>query len=239
MLEQSPAIGTFISLLTTCRNIKHKRIQVDNDRKEVIQEIFSLFIEGKSTDEIAAILNAKKVPTTAHYRLTSPHFNYQQEYYKRKSGIKHNRKNTQWSGATVSKILSNTWYMGKRYYHKKNKEDREEYNIEAIVTIEQWEQAKKLREERAVSFRTNRKSKKHNYVLGGLVYCGACGRKLYGHYTGKNNHYFCSSVENGEKCETRGICKENLEAIVCQIVKNRAMTKMLFNTQCYEQLEEC
>lgn len=213
---------------------EHKRIDRDDDRKQVIIDIFNYFIDGKSTDEIAAILNAKGVPTTAHYRVLSSYFNYNRYYHKRKGGVEYDRTLTKWSGSTVSQILSNEWYIGKRYYHIKDQEklkeeDWEVYEVPRIIEPEIWEIARMLREERSITFRTNRKSKQHNYILGGLVFCEK-GHKMYGHYTGKNNHYFCSSVEEGKKCDTRGMNKENFEAIVCQIVKLRALNTLANDT---------
>ena len=214
---------------------EHKRIDRDIDREQVIKDIFNYFVDGKSTDEIAAILNAMNVPTTAHYRVKSRHFNYKQYYRKRKGEVEYDRTLTKWSGSTVSQILSNEWYIGKRYYHIKDQEklkeeDWEVYEVPRIIDPEIWEKARMLREERSITFRTKRISKKHNYILGGLVFCGKCGFKMYGHYTGKNNHYFCSSVEHGINCDTRGINKENFEAIVCQIVKYRALIKLAYGT---------
>jgi len=198
-----------------------KHIRVDCERAKVIDKIFMLFINGKSTDEIADILNAKRIPTTAHYRYLSDKFNYSKTYRKRNSDIEYDRTNTEWSGGSISTIVSNTWYVGKRFYNKK------EYPIDPIITEDVWEKAKQLREERKINFRTKRESKKHHYLLSNLVVCGKCGKKFYGHFTGKNNHYFCSSVEYGTKCGTIGINKENFEAIVCSIVLARALYKTL------------
>ena len=195
-----------------------KCIVIDDERRGVIEEIFSLFIDGKSSDEIAAILNAKGIPTTAHYRLKSEHFKYRKTYRKRNNDIEYDRSKTKWSGATISAILRNPWYVGKRSY------DGKEYTIEKhIITDEDWEKATRLREDRRKQFRSKRNSRKHQYLLSNLIICGKCGRPFYGHFTGKNNHYFCSSVEHGKKCGTRGINKENFEAIVCMIVRGRAL----------------
>ena len=46
---------------------------------------------------------------------------------------------------------------------------------------------------------------------------------MYGHYTGLNNHYYCSSVEEGCKCGLRGVCKENVEAIIANVIKTYAL----------------
>ena len=199
-----------------------KHIRVDTERADVIENIFMLFINGKSTDEIAKLLNARKVPTTAHYRFTHPDkFNYSKTYRKRDNDIEYDRTKSEWSGGSISTIVSNTWYVGKRYYNYK------EYHIDAIISEDVWEKAKQLREEKRVQFRTKRESKTHHYLLSNLVVCGKCGKKFYGHFTGKNNHYFCSSVEYGKKCGTIGINKENFEAIVCTIVRSRALYQTL------------
>ncbi len=198
-----------------------KHIRIDEERSKVIKWIFDMFIQGKSTDEIADILNAEGTPTTAHYRYASSHFNYRGTYRKRNSDVEYDRTKLEWSGSTISTILRCTWYVGKRYY------DGKEYHVDPIIAEDVWTQAKRLREERGKNFRSARKSKKHKYLLSNLVVCGECGRKFYGHYTGKNNHYFCSSVESGTKCSTRGINKENFEAIVCMIVRARALYKTL------------
>ena len=198
---------------------EHKRIIVDKNRENIIKRIFDLFISGKSTDEIAQILNNENVPTTNKYRLLSPNFNYNSIHLK--NGIEHDRLNGKWQGALIGNILCNKWYIGIRTYNGK------EYEIPRIISDEKWNKTIELRTIRAEQFRTHRKKRKHNYLLANYIFCGKCGRKMYGHSTGLNNHYFCSSYEEGKKCGLRGICKENIEAIVCSIIKLRAIGNLL------------
>lgn len=201
---------------------KHKIIKVDDERKGVIKKIFDLYIEGYSTDEIANILNTEGIPTTSKYRYTSPYFNYKKTYMKAGGrDIEYDREETMWQGTQVAQIITNRWYIGERSY------GGELYNIEPIISEVLFSEAEILRKERAANFRTNRVSKKHNYLLGGYIYCGKCGRKMYGHCTGQNNHYYCSSFDEGKKCGLQGVCKENVEAIVCEVVKMRAIGFLL------------
>ena len=203
---------------------KHKEIAIDEERRGVIETIFRLFVEGSSTDEIAQILNSEGIPTTTKYRCASPFFNYKKTYKKAgRSDIEFNREDAKWQGSQISQIISCRWYIGERSY------DGELFEIEPIISKEVFSKAETIRSARAVRFRTDRKSKIHNYLLGGLIFCGKCGRKMYGHTTGLNNHYFCSSVEEGKKCGLHGVCKENIEAIVCQMVKDRAIGKLMNN----------
>lgn len=196
-----------------------KRIVIDEERKDVIVHIFSLYVDGKSTDEIANILNEEEIPTTNKYRFLSPLFSYSQ-HYKRK-GIEYDRNELKWQGVQISQILANEWYKGKRTYNNN------EYDVPAIISPELWEEVKIMREQRAIQFRSNRTSKKHNYLLANYFFCGNCGRKMYGHYTGKNNHYYCSSVDQGNNCGLRGINKENVETIVSEIIRHRALNEFV------------
>lgn len=197
---------------------KHKLIKIDEERRPVIENIFSLYTQGYSTKQIAAILNAEKVPTTNKYRMSSKYFNYSTKWKKHDgSNMEVERADAIWSGTQISQILTNKWYIGERLYNG------QKHEIEPIISKDIWNNAQIIRAEKAAKFRTERISKIHQYLLAGYIYCGHCGLKMYGHTTGLNNHYYCSSVEKGKSCGTRGVCKENVEAIVCDIIKRRAI----------------
>ena len=193
-----------------------KEIRIDEDRKEVIKTIFDLYTKGYTIDRIAEHLNTNNIPSANSYRLNSPKFKgYHDTYHKKGSDIPINRVNVRWQGATVSNYLRNKWYIGERTYNKQS------YSIEPIITAEQWSVVSAMLERNAISFRSKRESSKHPYLLGGLLFCGKCGKRMYGHYTGLNNHYYCSSVEEGVKCGLRGVSKENIEAAVALVVKQK------------------
>ncbi len=191
-----------------------KKIIEDKERSPIIKRVFKLYIEGNSTDRIADILNSEKIPTANAYRAQSEKFGHKSTYhlpFDKKATKK--REEAQWAGTHIGNILTNEWYIGVRRYHD------DVYEIEdKIIDKETWERVKAIREERAVSFRANRKTK-HLYLLSNLLICGNCQKKLYGHYTGLNNHYYCSSVDEGNKCGLRGVCKENIEGIVFDAIK--------------------
>ena len=196
---------------------KIKEFKIDENRKGVIERIFKMYIEGNSLSRIADILNADGVPTTNHYRSNNPSlFGYKLKY-KGKDGIERERKNAKWTGSSIGAILSNTWYKGERTY----KPAEGILTHAPIVTKEVWDIVDSIRREKRISFRKEKISK-HNFLLSNLIFCGKCGSKLYAHYTGLNNHYYCSSIETGKKCGLKGICKENIEAIVFDIIKAKA-----------------
>ena len=210
-----------------------KEIKVDEDRKEVIKMIFDLYTQGNTIDRIAEHLNINNIPTANSYRLNSHKFKGYQETYRRKgSDVPINRKDIRWQGATVSAYLRNRWYIGERTYNK------QKYSIEPIIRTEQWNVASAMLEENAISFRSKKESTKHPYLLSGLLYCGKCGKRMYGHYTGLNNHYYCSSVEEGVKCGLIGVNKENIEALVELAVKSKATFDLIDETKGLEMIAE-
>ena len=193
-----------------------KEIKKDEERIEVIQTIFNLYTQGYTIDRIAEYLNTNNVPSANSYRLSSPKFKGYQETYRRKgSDVPIKRTDIRWQGSTVSNYLRNEWYIGKRTYNKQT------YSIDPIISAEQWSIVSAMLEKNAISFRSRKESTKHQYLLSGLLFCGNCGKRMYGHFTGLNNHYFCSSVEEGVKCGLRGVCKENIEAAVALVVKQK------------------
>lgn len=218
--EQGLFVGHLSDGYIAIEDGRHKRIDIDQDRAKVIRRIFDLYLDGKSTDEIAHILNRENIPTTNKYRLQSAHFNYKKSY-NNKGGIELERANSTWQGTQVSQIISNSWYKGERRYKGKI------YPVKNIVRIDEWEEAQAIRYHRAEQFRTNRTSKKNFYLLANYFYCGNCGSKMYGHVTGADNHYYCSSSDAGEKCGLRGVNKENIEAIVWDVLKTRALIKKI------------
>lgn len=196
---------------------KGKEIRIDEERKEVIQTIFNLYTQGYTIDRIAEYLNTNNIPSANSYRLNSPKFKgYQSTYHKKGSNVPINRTDVKWQGATISNYLRNKWYIGERTYNKQT------YSIDPIIKVEQWSVVSAMLERNAISFRSKKESTKHPYLLGGLLYCGMCGKRMYGHYTGLNNHYYCSSVEEGVRCGLRGVSKENIEAAVFVLVKHKA-----------------
>lgn len=208
-----------------------KVILIDEDRQNVIKEIFDYCEKGYSSDKIADMLNAENIPTTNAYRLSSPKFPGFKDTYSLKGGkVTLKRTDAKWHGTTISSILKNEWYIGKRKYNGKTYEIKN-----PIIELSLWEKVQEKLSKRAIEYRTEKKSNKHTYILSGLLYCGKCGRKLYGHSTGLNNHYYCSSIEDGRKCGLQGVCKENVEAIIVSMLKMHAITQ-IFNNENYRKI---
>lgn len=205
---------------------KEKKIKVDEQRKGVIKDIFDMYINKDfSVANIRDVLNSKHILTANQYRLEHKVlFKGYKNEYKDRSGNVYNRNNVIWSDGMVSGVLKNEWYVGVRRYHGK------EYPIDPIVSKEDWDRC----QEKLKQNRTNVCTMKHPYLLGGLLFCGVCGRKMYGHNDGGyNDMYYCSSYEYGkkQKCGLRWVRRQNIEAIVMGIVKRRVYSDVTWGRQ--------
>ena len=152
---------------------------VDETPAEIVKEIFSLFVQGHGTCEIARILRERKILTPSEYNAsinTSSNTNHQEYQYK-------------WCGTTVASILDRQEYIGDtvnfkcttRSYKDKTrvrlpKEDRKVFKNthEPIIDEYTWNIAKQLRNNRKKPTRSGKKS-----IFSGLLFCNDCGLKMY------------------------------------------------------------
>lgn len=203
-----------------------KHIVVDKEREPVIHSIFDLYDKGYSTREIRDILNADGIPPTNRYRYEhSDVFRGYKEEYKDKNKYTRSREDSVWTGEYVGRILKCRWYIGEREYHGVK------YPIEAIISQEQFDRAEK----RLAQYRQRAGTSKYIYPLCGVLFCGNCGRKMYGHNTHYLNHYYCSSFEYKRRkdggCQLRGGRKESFDAIVYQLIMSRAYTDTILGVR--------
>lgn len=191
---------------------KEKHIVIDEERKEIIVKIFNLYTERRlSTNKIAKELNREGVKTfnayEAQLNLLNPKFN---QFFKVKNtNYKKEKVKQEWTGSSIGQLLKNEWYIGKRYY-KGN-----EYSIPAIIKNEQFNLAQNYLKTNNTTIPNRRYA---TYLLKGKFFCGKCGNIMNGHKVRINSSYYCSSISTGQKCGEEGICKQNIEAIIWNIV---------------------
>lgn len=194
-----------------------KHFAIDEERAEIIRTVFDLYINsGFSTNQISAQFNEQHIPTfnavEAQKNRGTP--NFSQTYRKKGTTIRIAKSQTKWMGSTVAQILRNKWYIGQRTYLG------ETYSVPPIVTVEEFGKAQELLKKNKTET-TKKTSAK--YPLKSLLVCGKCGRFLYGHRSGINSSYYCSSVETGVKCGLEGIAKQNADWIVWDLVVGNAV----------------
>lgn len=203
-----------------------KHIVVDKERAPVIKRIFELYNKEYSTRQIRDILNAEGIPPTNRYRYehNDVFLGYKEEY-KDRNNYTRSRADSVWTAEYVSRILTCKWYIGEREYHGVK------YPINAIVSQEDFDKAGN----RLAQFRQYAGTSKYIYPLCGVLFCGNCGRKMYGHNTHYLNHYYCSSFEYKRRkdggCQLRGGRKESFDAIVYQLIMSRAYTDTILGVK--------
>ena len=175
---------------------------VDERKAEIIREIFKLCIEGKSTLDIAKILNKNEIPTS---------------------------QNSKWTFGLVCGILKNEQYTGKRisFKHTKNvktqkytENDKSQWYINEnafppIISREVFDKVQEI----LPKGKFNNTSEKH--IMSRKLYCAGCGRTLQ-----RNKHFYCrNGYLTGENPCFKGSLKRDVlyEAVlekVKETIKN-------------------
>ena len=194
---------------------------IDEPSAEVVKEIYSLFIQGHGTCEIARILRERKILTPSEYN-ASINTNSNTEYqYK-------------WCGTTVAGIIDRQEYIGDtvnfkcttRSYKDKTKvkilkEDRKIFKNthEPIIDEYTWNIAKQLRNNRKKPTRSGKKS-----IFSGLLFCNDCSKKMYFQSPVTDlkakDHYRCSSYKHDTSiCTSHYISDDILQVIVLENIQ--------------------
>lgn len=206
---------------------------IDDEVAMVVRRIYDLACNGHGPYEIARILTKERVDNPGH------HFS-QHDYGMRKDYVDSSRSHD-WSGATVTRILTHPEYMGhtvnfrsgKRFFKDERRaKPPEEWVIfedthEAIVTKEEWELA-----QRAL------RSKKRTDTLGeanpltGLMYCAECGARMYNHRCGEKKDglfkvdiYNCSTymqsrIRETQTCVSHSISTRNIRTLLHDAIRS-------------------
>ena len=197
---------------------------VDETSAEIVKEIFSLFIQGHGTFEIARILRERKILTPSEYNASiSTNSNDSTQEYQYK-----------WCGTTVAGILDRQEYIGDtvnfkcttRSYKDKTrvnlpKEDRKIFKNthEPIIDEYTWNIAKQLRNNRKKRAKSGKKS-----IFSGLLFCYDCGKKMYFQSPvvdlKAKDHYRCSSYKyDTTACTSHYISDEALQIIILENIQ--------------------
>ena len=197
---------------------------IDEPSAEVVKEIYSLFIQGHGTFEIARMLTERKIMTPAEYFASIG-----RTFPTKLQTLKH-----QWNATTVASILDRQEYIGDtvnfkytvRSYKDKTKVNlpKEDWQIfknthEPIIDEYTWNIAQQLRNNRKKPTRSGKKS-----IFSGLLFCYDCGKKLYFQSPVNNlkakDHYRCSSYKNNTSlCTSHWITDEVLQSLVLENIQ--------------------
>ncbi|MCW8896877.1 MAG: recombinase family protein [Flavobacteriales bacterium] len=185
-------------------------LEIDPEEEKVYKMIVEQTMKGKGTNSICKELNRLNIQTRGSKVL--------------KNGIqlsKNNKRYTdrhiapediQWASNTIRSIIINPIYKGERQYKGQT------IYAPAIIDSETWDQ---LQMQHKKNKNHSTTSRKHFYLLKGLLRCGCCGRNLYGRIkpNAKNpEYYYLCSSKRITSCGLRSINIPLLNTVVWQQV---------------------
>lgn len=201
--------------------VREKRLAVDEEplpmvgisRAEVVRIIYRLCADmGWSTIRIADYLNARHIPPS-----------YVADGREVRKGQRKTGTAGIWRPGRVRNMIVNTTYKGIHVYGRRTakKRDMIERAVPAIVTPEQWDKAQATLRENQIEATRNAR---HQYLLKGLIKCGACGLTYIGsNYSGAGRkpkgYYVCNGKQDYRgpsqgKCTNRNIPQQWIEDMV-------------------------
>lgn len=160
--------GEFVSKVSYGYILKNSFTPIIDEKKaEIVRRIFALCLNGKSTLDIAKILNKNEIPTS---------------------------ENSKWTSGSVRGILKNEQYTGKRISLKYTKNLKTQKYIEndenlwyvdenafpPIVSKELFDKIQEILPKK----KSNDTSEKH--IMAYKLYCAGCGKTLQ-----RNIHFYC------------------------------------------------
>ena len=145
-----------------------KTLKINNSTKDLVVRIFEMYLEGKSYQTIANILNSEKINSPTKKK---------------------------WIDSTIDRIINNKIYIGdyERYRLDNSKETEVFMNVApAIITRAMWEEVQKQKEKNQRSYCRNRV-----YIFFQKLVCPTCGSimtcKGAGGKKVKYLYYYCDN----------------------------------------------
>ena len=184
--------------------LQNGQLVIEENEAAVVREIFNMFLNGNSREEIASALRTVNAPT---------------------------RKDVEvWAGSTVYHILRNERYAGNallgKFYttdtfphrKKQNRGEREQrffYDTNpAIVTPDAFERTQALLKRRDT--RTNASSKERTYEK--LLQCPRCGCSLKRKASNGKEYWVCQRhFEDSQTCNLRPVPTGEIEQAFCRL----------------------
>jgi DNA invertase Pin-like site-specific DNA recombinase len=202
------------------RDPETKLLEVDEDERKVVEDIFNYASRGYGLQTICNILNDSKIPTKSQKVVSKGTIVTKGTgQVKRIKKVEHIR----WEPGTIQTMLTNSTYCGKRKIKTDEKlVDGKRVPIYSVVPCpaniseDLFERVQKLR-----SDKYNRRSTemRYLYLLKNICTCGFCGRNMVGRYKpGTDAYYQCSGKRTAEPCENISPNIEALESTVYDVL---------------------
>ncbi len=184
---------------------KRPKLDLNSPADSIVRRIFELADRGKSTLDIAKVLNKEGIASPWGKR---------------------------WAKTSIHRILTNEVYTGTNLWGVNAKDQvppvRVENAFPAIVSTDIYRRVGKL-------MRANAPSKVHpqraasRYLLSGLVKCAQCEKALTGQEakSGQYAYYVCNSLvkQGRESCQTPRLSAKRFERIIVDQLRSNILTE--------------
>ena len=219
-------VGNFVPYGYMRDTVNRHKLVVDENLRETVQMIFSLFKDGISVGKIADRLNQMAVLSPMEYKLSQ--------------GVKFETvfktsDSSKWEYTTVKRILCNTVYLGTLTQGKRgtpnykvkamqNKDESEWVTVEdthePLVSLEDFLAIQEM-------LKRDMRSKDDNSenTLSGFIFCADCGatmtRKVIPSKGKKYCYYVCSKNKRYKTCTAHRISVSEVEEKVFNAIHNQ------------------
>ena len=139
---------------------------------------------------------------------------------------------SRWSRGTVGRIFRNPVYAGRTYAGRTRTQDKrriacpKEKWIEIPNAVDRpaftWEEWVDIQNQLDINRERSPRNKKHEYLLGGRLFCRICGRRIYGVPIHDKPYYRCSGrtkLLSDAGCTTKSTNAQRLDEVVWLEVK--------------------
>ncbi|MCI9060469.1 MAG: recombinase family protein [Lachnospiraceae bacterium] len=178
---------------------RHMLTEAEEEAK-IVRKIFSLALEGKTSVEIARLLNLEKIPAPIEFKIR-----------KKQADRTPPGNSFRWNHTAVCSILKNPVYTGDMVYNKYEKSEvggknhlkpRSEWKVyqnhhAPIVSRADFEKVQKMRERAGSRRAKDVKAGKEKEVgvchpLQGKVFCGGCRRAMTLRKHVRHPYFYCN-----------------------------------------------
>ncbi len=200
-----------------CKSGRYKnKLEVDERYRELIKELFALYIRGWGYRALAGLMQRLGIPTPG-----------QDKGYVRAPAA------SQWEGQHIRRIINNRVYCGDTVQGKREKVSFKSRKIrqlpgeqwvvttgthEAVISRETFELAQQVREKRLLTG-AGRKSRRSSgpHLFTGLVFCAACGSgHVYRKKGGRPGGYVCGRYNRHGRagCSSHHVTESKLAGLI-------------------------
>lgn len=205
------------------------KLEIDDEAKWIIQDIFKRKLKGESNQQIADRLNEMRVPTPAEQKKSNSDYKtpFTKNYIPR------------WYTNTVIRILKNKAYIGTL---EQGKRKRISYKVRKDIALPEtdWIVCKKDHEpiisesdfnnvQRLLKMDLITSQKKSNtYLFSGFLNCGDCGkpmiRRAIKYKQTTTVFYICATYNKKAGCTRHSVKETDLRNIVLTTINNHVET---------------